>query len=894
MRCNIQRLCLITILFIWIYSHPFYETHDSCHQCTSYYYVSGSTNIKSIDMSYYHPNPYGLYDGYVLSPESFITAPKFPRNSTYINLGVLLSLTSLTTGNILIENIQRLEAFRMIVNQVNQNHSILLNRTIVYDTFDIQRDGSEAVTAAIALYNRNTTVFIGSTSSDLVPILNFVTFYNMCAVSFLSGVRHLVGDSSSEDLDYIPFVRTFTLNDYEIIGLLDFMKQMNWTLITPIFANDTYGVASMKVFMNYAPLYGINTTCMKLVPTLTKYTDINAAEEFMNSISNCIAQSVVNVVWIFCELENAIFVIKALYKNPLNHRLTLVIGSGVLALVDAPQFFAYQSNITLDFLEGTICLTPKIGNQTIFREYLNTRNPVNSNYSLFLQFWQNTFVCVYNSTDESIPVCPDDIYNRSFTSTCRCTGRETLANVELDPLSGYLQDAATSIFYALDNILNCNMDDNSCSEYIDGSMIYTALLDTSFYGATGSVSFSKHDRQNIAYDLVQLNGFGRYTIVGGVTYPNDVFAYSYGNLTFNMSMLHFKTYPDIPISSSKSDDTTYDSAIGITVIILASINVLLCIYSMIVFHINRKNGVIKKSSPFFCQLMLLGLILVDLGLILWSFKPSTTTCIVKAWLTIIGIGLIIANLFAKTYRIFKIFTNIRVKTKAITDAYLLKFSLSVVAIEILLLCIYTFPDGLPSPVIELNQSDPTHGHLECITDDLYYNNTMIGVMIGFNCFIVLLIAIVAFMSRNVASSYNESKYIGIILYFYVVLVLITLPIYYTVANAKNVASIQFGVRSFAFLIGVYFTWLLLFGQKHHRIHSIKKEAKRRLHVESSRQTSAGWSSSNWSTRNIDTSSRSGSSSNSSDSRAAYFGKRRLMSPLETWNLSSTSNNTFRS
>ncbi len=84
----------------------------------------------------------------------------------------------------------------------------------------------------------------------------------------------------------------------------------------------------------------------------------------------------------------------------------------------------------------------------------------------------------------------------------------------------------------------------------------------------------------------------------------------------------------------------------------------------------------------------------------------------------------------------------------------------------------------------------------------------------FNSLVVVLVSIVVFLSRNIASAYNESRCIGLTIYFYIILLLIGVTIYYTIQDLANISSVRFAIRSFAFLLGVYFTCLALFLVKH--------------------------------------------------------------------------------
>ena len=158
-----------------------------------------------------------------------------------------------------------------------------------------------------------------------------------------------------------------------------------------------------------------------------------------------------------------------------------------------------------------------------------------------------------------------------------------------------------------------------------------------------------------------------------------------------------------------------------------------------------------------------------------------------------------------------------------------------IILEAILVGLYTFANGLPSPVIKQTATNPTLGYQICVTNSQQWSDILVGLMIGFNCLIVFTIGVVAFMSRNVSSAYNESKYIGLVIYFYIVVTLLGIISYFTVTGATYIASIQFSIRSFTFCAATYFTWGLLFFVKHQKIRKLEYDRKRR-HMGSFRQS----------------------------------------------------------
>ena len=263
------------------------------------------------------------------------------------------------------------------------------------------------------------------------------------------------------------------------------------------------------------------------------------------------------------------------------------------------------------------------------------------------------------------------------------------------------------------------------------------------------------------------------------------------------------------------ENLTFSSTLGLIVSILALLLIVICISSMIYFYVNRNEKIIKKSSPVFCQLILFGIIMVNSSLIIWTLTQTQVTCIVKLWVLCLGFALIMGNLLAKTYRIFKIFTNIKVSTAAITDIDLLKFSGVVIFFEAALLAIYTFGSGtLPEAIVINSSTNSLYAFVSCqVPNNETFQTTMTIVIIAFNIILVLLGAVIAYLTRNVDSAFNESTWIGATMYAYIFLSVIFLSLYYTNGDGSGSAGAQYAERSFAILLGMLLTLGFLFGPK---------------------------------------------------------------------------------
>lgn len=85
---------------------------------------------------------------------------------------------------------------------------------------------------------------------------------------------------------------------------------------------------------------------------------------------------------------------------------------------------------------------------------------------------------------------------------------------------------------------------------------------------------------------------------------------------------------------------TINSGLGGTFFAFIVLGLAVCLCFHIYFWINRKEKVVKKTSPIFGQLILIGIDMVFISQILWEVGQSIPICILKLWFLCLGFGLI--------------------------------------------------------------------------------------------------------------------------------------------------------------------------------------------------------------------------------------------------------------
>ena len=77
-------------------------------------------------------------------------------------------------------------------------------------------------------------------------------------------------------------------------------------------------------------------------------------------------------------------------------------------------------------------------------------------------------------------------------------------------------------------------------------------------------------------------------------------------------------------------------AAGYVALAILGLAALTILFLMLFFFTKRDKPVVRKSSYVFLELMLLGTLLIAAAVIIDLFKTTSATCIISAWLFIIG------------------------------------------------------------------------------------------------------------------------------------------------------------------------------------------------------------------------------------------------------------------
>ncbi|KAI9092833.1 periplasmic binding protein-like I [Phlyctochytrium arcticum] len=722
----------------------------------------------------------------------------FDKASNYFVLGGLFSMTS--AGTYSEKGIHRAEAMRCAVKNFNASPDILPGLTVYYHIADDLDLPSHSVYKTMNFIDDGIMAVIGAGASSITDVDSKVlSSFNIPLVSYASSTTSL-----ANIVQYPNLLRTVADDSYQTKAMIALAEQFDWTLIAAIGTDDTYGAAGLASFLMEAKAANIKIPCSETVT--------GGQMAAVTGFSTCLAGSQVKVVMIFANEANAASIITALKMASAVSADMVFIASDSWSTTLPPTILR-NNGVDPSILTGTISTIQWPGDLTPIKDCFANINPLA--YPQLTTYWENKFKC---STDPSFTgsVCPMG-YNPNRIA-CRCNGQETLAGVTPNNKAALVYDAVHTILNALDYLLNkCNQLPDSFQN-ICASATLTAenILDAArllkFDGLSGEISFSGVNRRVSSYSYIQYNGSAWNMIGDWTTRGNSSVAH------LNRAALTWRpgnTEP--PVSVLIPDYVKSSDAVVIAVKAIAAAGLVIDLFLAIYIARNTRHEVIKRSSPLFCLLMLLGMALIYVDLFLWDGPQSTTTCVSKIWVPLVGFATVMGPLLAKTFRIYQIFNSKRLRSRTLRNSHLIGMFAFVLSGQLALLVIWTAFDPI-SPANVISTSSNFYGVISCQGKEPVFQNAMFVAFIAYNCLLLGAGSALSYKTRNVHSSFNESKYIAYTIYNISLCVAVLLPIYLTIGDNPGSTLRTYLVRSLATIFGNTAAMLILFGTKVYQVY----------------------------------------------------------------------------
>eukprot|EP00004_Rigifila_ramosa_P010877 TRINITY_DN2298_c0_g1_i4.p1 TRINITY_DN2298_c0_g1~~TRINITY_DN2298_c0_g1_i4.p1 ORF type:complete len:3426 (-),score=677.36 TRINITY_DN2298_c0_g1_i4:52-9360(-) len=242
--------------------------------------------------------------------------------------------------------------------------------------------------------------------------------------------------------------------------------------------------------------------------------------------------------------------------------------------------------------------------------------------------------------------------------------------------------------------------------------------------------------------------------------------------------------------------------LGAFLIAVAVIGIVITCASTFAMHKHRANPMIKSLSPGLSYLILLGIVVGFVEVIISTGKPTDALCVARVWVGALSFSLILSNLLAKTWRIWRLFDNKTLQRLQITDTYLLKAVAVLLAIHLAGVFTWSVRDP-PQPNVLFGSPSvyrcwsPLQPLFVLGQQAWEFSNMAAGVWL-------------CWMTRNVQSRFNESRDFAFSIYNYFFVSVIIVPLSLLLPPGSPEA---FAVEQIGHLLILFTIVTLLFAKK---------------------------------------------------------------------------------
>ncbi|KAG1146688.1 hypothetical protein G6F37_006125 [Rhizopus arrhizus] len=301
--------------------------------------------------------------------------------------------------------------------------------------------------------------------------------------------------------------------------------------------------------------------------------------------------------------------------------------------------------------------------------------------------------------------------------------------------------------------------------------------------------------------------------LNGVSVPYAHLNASFFELLSNVDVVYLGNTTEKPkdlVGIVYLNPTFHDSA-GIIVGTLSICGIFFCILMAILISLFRDLKPIMISSPVFCYLQLLGLVMCYLTVLLNLVSITPANCIARQFLLSMGFVFVIGSIIAKNFRIYKIYQNVfTTRTSRLKAPYLLRmvgiFQLFVIVPLVAWNAVYQI--SLNNYRIGRNTYCIYCQYATSLNSERF-NLAQFFVLLW--VFILIIVAaFLAFKTRNVSSKWSESKQITYVSYNLGVSAAILIPA--ILFNSKDYVTTIY-LQFAAILFGASFTLITLFVPK---------------------------------------------------------------------------------
>ena len=378
-----------------------------------------------------------------LTGTSFIVADTVPQqDKTEIKLGGLFPLT----GRLMAGGVERDAAARLAVAQINNDSDILPNHTIKLLVKDTATDTTTGTTVAKAAVTDGAVGIIGAASSGVSQVVaQAVSDTNTPVVSYSSTAASL-----SNTTAYPNFARVAPPDSLQAAALAQYLVGQGVTEVATLASSDAYGKGGITEFLNALP---DNVTVATSQEFMAGGSDVSSQLKAIKDSGATVV--VLNVV-----IEDAKTVFNQAADAGLSAKDDNITWYGTDGVVQTDVYTDEDGKLVQAVVDAA-------GDLIGTRGFTDTTL---TEYKAFLDLWEKSDNTTYAGAGDRDP---------NFYAT-------------------YAYDAVYLYAHALHKMVTDGTD------YEDGTLLFTELLNTSFNGATGLVNLDSSGDRIAPFEVVKL------------------------------------------------------------------------------------------------------------------------------------------------------------------------------------------------------------------------------------------------------------------------------------------------------------------------------------------------------------------------------------------------------
>jgi len=224
-----------------------------------------------------------------------------------------------------------------------------------------------------------------------------------------------------------------------------------------------------------------------------------------------------------------------------------------------------------------------------------------------------------------------------------------------------------------------------------------------------------------------------------------------------------------------------------------------------------KHAVVRAATPSFCYIVIIGNLIMASSnyAALYTSHEHSGDCVAAPWLLTLGFTLAYSSLFAKTFRIWRIFqvNSGKLVVVSMTTSLLVRIVGFWLLLDLIINIVWTSTSGMP---MTLRVPDPyriNNNFYECDYSD---SRPFILAHVAIKALLLFIGVALTIGVRNVPSAFNESTYMAVLIYNTAVLFAFILPIVSFQVGGREGTAI---IRAFAILFISLFNITILFAPK---------------------------------------------------------------------------------